>query len=508
MWIKSSFTTPAVAAISFCLIGGTSPAAADILHVPGDYPTIQAGIDAAVNGDEVVVADGVYTGPGNRDIDFNGKLITVRSANGPDNCIIDCEGTELDPHRGFYFDSGETVDAVVDGFTITNGLVTDAGLGGPNGGGLFLLNSSPTVTNCVVSGNTALDEFGDGGGMYIELGSPVISDCTFAANTAEFRGGGIYLRDGSMTVTNCTFEGNSTPVVGQHGGGAIWSQDSNVVLIDCDFDQNEGYHGGAVAFVQFSGEGASLTLIGCSVTNNSAVAGGGVFNHNAAALLINSTLTSNQVSGEFGIGGGIVLVSDSSAVLTNTTISANSASEGGGVWIGDGFAIVRNVILWDNIPDQISGSVIVRYSDVQGGYAGTGNIDADPLFVDPDNGDYRLSSGSLCIDAAANVYVPKGIDTDLAGNPRLIDDPKTKDTGQGDCPIVDMGSYEFQEGTPDCCPWDLDDSGDVGVSDFLDLLGNWGPCPPKGDCPADFDGDGAVGVSDFLALLGNWGPCP
>ena len=58
------------------------------------------------------------------------------------------------------------------------------------------------------------------------------------------------------------------------------------------------------------------------------------------------------------------------------------------------------------------------------------------------------------------------------------------------------------------CPWDLDNSGDVGVSDFLDLLGTWGPCPPKGDCPADFDGSGDVGVSDFLELLGNWGPCP
>ena len=61
---------------------------------------------------------------------------------------------------------------------------------------------------------------------------------------------------------------------------------------------------------------------------------------------------------------------------------------------------------------------------------------------------------------------------------------------------------------PALCPWDLDGSGDVGVSDFLDLLGNWGPCPPKGDCPADFDGSGDVSVSDFLKLLGNWGPCP
>ncbi|MCZ6611097.1 MAG: S8 family serine peptidase [Planctomycetota bacterium] len=61
---------------------------------------------------------------------------------------------------------------------------------------------------------------------------------------------------------------------------------------------------------------------------------------------------------------------------------------------------------------------------------------------------------------------------------------------------------------PPPCPWDLDDSGDVGVKDMLFLLGTWGPCPKKGDCPADFDGDGSVGVKDLLILLGNWGPCP
>ncbi len=69
-----------------------------------------------------------------------------------------------------------------------------------------------------------------------------------------------------------------------------------------------------------------------------------------------------------------------------------------------------------------------------------------------------------------------------------------------------IGSVEVL--VPSLCPWDLDDSGVVGVSDFLELLGAWGPCPPKGDCSADFDGSGDVGVSDFLDLLGNWGPCP
>ncbi len=86
---KSNFAIPAVAAMSFCLIAETVPAAADILQVPGDYPTIQAAINAASNGDEVVVADAVNTSPNNKNLNFNGRLITVRSENGP---AASCDG--------------------------------------------------------------------------------------------------------------------------------------------------------------------------------------------------------------------------------------------------------------------------------------------------------------------------------------------------------------------------------------------------------------------------------
>ena len=87
------------------------------IRVPTDYPTIQAGIDAAAGGDIVIVADGTFVGSGNKDLDFNGKAITVKSENGPENCIIDCQGNG----RGFYFHSGETQSSVLSGVTITNG---------------------------------------------------------------------------------------------------------------------------------------------------------------------------------------------------------------------------------------------------------------------------------------------------------------------------------------------------------------------------------------------------
>jgi len=89
--------------------------------------------------------------------------------------------------------------------------------------------------------------------------------------------------------------------------------------------------------------------------------------------------------------------------------------------------------------------------------------------------------------------------TDLDGTARFADDLATPDTGNGECPIVDMGAYEF----PTSCPWDLDCDGNVGIVDFLALLEAWGTDPGG---PPDFNGDG-VGITDFLELLAHWGPC-
>ena len=391
MWVKSSFTIPAVAAISFCLIGGTSPAVADILHVPGDFPTIQAAIDAAVDGDEVEVHPGTY----NEAIDFLDKAIRVYSTDGPDVTIIDAQqtGTVVTCH------SAEGPDSVLEGFTITGG-------GGANdGGGMRNFKSSPTVTNCTFSGNTAKS----GGGMWNVLSSPTVTNCTFSGNSAG-SGGGMYNVNSSPTVTNCTFSENTAT----GGGGGMYN------------------------------EGSSPTVVNC--------------------------------------------------------------------------------ILWGDSPDEIfdnASTPTVTYSDVAGGFAGVGNIDADPLFVAPGNGDYRLSSGSPAIDAGNNWGVPldeldydeDGVlcelfPVDLDGNPRFNADEADFDPGCGVPVVVDMGAYEYQFDPVDQVTFaDLNGDGAVGVKDLLILLGNWGLCG-KGCCLADLDMNGDVGVKDLLILLGAWGPCP
>jgi len=172
---------------------------------PSDFNDIQAAINDANDDDVVIVADGIYTGAGNRDINFNGLAITVKSENGPENCIIDCNGTEAEPHRGFRFDSGEDANSVLDGFTITNGYAEDGG------GGVYCSSSSPTISSCILTGNFA--GFG-GGGMVIAYrdSDPTLTNCTFSGNSAGACGGAILLVDGcKTTLINCILWGDNAP---------------------------------------------------------------------------------------------------------------------------------------------------------------------------------------------------------------------------------------------------------------------------------------------------------
>jgi hypothetical protein len=137
---------------------GVGVATATERLVPSQYPTIQAAIFAAVDGDVVIVADGVYTGPGNRDVDFGGKLLTVRSESGPESCIIDCQASSGNRHRGFYFHTNETAAAVLDGFTIQNGYAPYNEPCYYSGGGILCqYNANPTIRNCILRENHAQD---------------------------------------------------------------------------------------------------------------------------------------------------------------------------------------------------------------------------------------------------------------------------------------------------------------------------------------------------------------
>jgi hypothetical protein len=286
-------------------------------------------------------------------------------------------------------------------------------------------------------------------------------------------------------------------------GGGIATFDANPIIIGCRFLANTA---------------SDENGLGC---------GGGIATSGAPGpILVNCAFSGNEA--QFG-GGAVWNQLGSTARLVNCTVAGNTAGVGGGICDATGSQpTIANTILWANVPDQIfdhgQSAAVVEYSTVQNGWSGPGshNMDADPLFrnawgADGTPGtvddDLRLGSGSPCIDAGDNTAVPpdaadldddgdiaEPVPLDLDGNARFVDDVNTPDTGKGDGvnPIVDMGAYEAQ------CPWDLDGSGDVGVTDFLALLAVWGSDPGG---PPDFDGDGDVGITDFLVLLANWGPC-
>ena len=315
------------------------------------------------------------------------------------------------------------------------------------GGGMYNDQSSPTLTDCTfISGNEA----GSGGGMYNDQSSPTLSNCTFSNNRAN-GGGGMYNKDSSLILIDCSFSGNWTNL----DGAGMSNKDSSLILTNCMFDDNRTDDGSGGGMYN---SGGSLTVTGCTFINNDtmwdgggidnigvnstltncifagnfyAYHGGGLSNSSGSTVLTNCAFTANL--GEYG--GGMYNWSGSSATLRNCTFSQNSASNnGGGIGNSSDYNLsMSNCIVWGNTPDEIYGGAgipVVTYSDVQGGWPGLGNIDIDPLFVDPCNGDYHLLPGSPCIDTGDPCYVPAPNETDLDDNTRVIN-------GR-----IDMGAYE------------------------------------------------------------------
>ncbi|MHC4615033.1 MAG: right-handed parallel beta-helix repeat-containing protein, partial [Planctomycetota bacterium] len=429
----------------------------------------------------------------------------------------------------------------VTGSTFTgNTASADTILGGQDnkGGAIYLNGGSSTMTDCTFTSNFAGDF---GGGISTASGTWTVTNCTFVSNGARFGGGISFAGLGTTTVSGCTFTMNDA--IGGGGGMRVsGSTGTQRVVSDCTFDLNTAGSSGAGLHVSFAGTSTTVshctftgnvspngagvdvdasdpTIRHCTFIGNEAIIGGGMNNNvTSSPTVTNCLFVGNEAgflsagTGDFGHGGAISNAPGSFTTVTNCTFKGNSCLfPGGAVYNYDTGPTVTNCILWDNFPDQIAhnaGVPDVTYSDIEGGFAGTGNIDMDPLFADADG---RLSAGSPAIDAGNNAAPGLvGITTDLDVEDRFVDDPDTPDCQQdpgtcGDPPVVDMGAYELQPSP--ACPADCQTTpdGNVGINDFLKMLAQWGG---PGSCDIDGGGDGVVDVQDFLDLLAFWGPCP
>ena len=379
------------------------------------HTSIQAAIDEALEEDTVLVSPGTYA----ETIDFGGKPITVKSVEGPNQTTIDggCAGSVV------RFDSGETATSILEGFAIENGCAD-------YGGGIFLDGASPQIKQCHVVKNKAAV---GGGGMFASNGSsPAISECLVAENRADGYGGGLACESSSSPeFSDGLIAGNYT---GNQGGG-VYANASSLVLTRTEIAENNAMQNGGGLL--FTNSAAPLVSRSRLMDNAACGSGGGAHvSDGAAPEFVNVMAVGNSATYD----GGAFYASGAATQLSvvNATVSENAASFGGGVFAEDAAVLIGNSIFWNDEREiDLSGtaSVTVEYSDVQtagGAYPGTGNINEDPLFVSSGS-DWRLQSGSSCIDAADASSAP--ID-DFDGQERPF--------GAG----ADMGADEWNDSVP------------------------------------------------------------
>lgn len=422
-----------------------------IINVPTGQPTIQAGIDVAIPDDTVLVADGTYTGNGNRDIDFGGKNLVLMSQNGPEVTIIDSEGSESPYHRAFNFHSGETNLSVVSGFTIMNG---NTG----SGGGIYCENSSPRLESNIITDNVAMF----GGGIYCVDSQPLIIDCMIISNSAwapynpygynEYAGGGgIFLTNSDATISSSEISGNRATADSNRGGfgGGISIGSCNPVIENCLISENWASDIGGGMYIG----NADPTIIGCSIVANRSDLGSGI---TVTASWQHSSFVKLQYSiVAFNDSEGIVCRNDygtKTMQMTNCDIFGNIGGDYKGCFQ-----------LWLNI---------------------NGNFSLDPLMCDPDNGDFYLGAFSPCLAINNNsdrLIGALGVgckDNNICGDTNYDGEISIAD-------IVFLIDYYFGNGPPPTSSYlsDINCNLRVGITDivFLNNLlfknGTAGCCP-------------------------------
>jgi len=432
----------------------------NVRRVPSDYPTIQAAIDDCNDGDTVLVAPGTYTGDGNRDIEFEGKAITVKSEDGPQTCIINCQGTPEEHHHGFGFGGRfykkEDANSIVQGFTIINGYVH-------SGGGILCDDASPLIIECIIKDNTAIST---GGGIYCNYSNSMILDCLIHNNTAS-SGGGIGCRYSYPTLLRCFISNNTA----ESGGGITISY---------------GYGGDSPP-----------TLKNCLITGNNAEIHGGGISSRSYLEILNCTLSGNRAGNE---GGGIYFFISGGKQINNSILYGNTASTGSEIAIitplpGAGGCGGKSFKITNSIVGSDPNAIYFTYCD---GYLYGEWLYTDPLFAQPGywdsngtpddtnddfwvDGDYHLksragrwdpNSGSWAIDEVTSPCID-------AGDPNTpISDEPFPNGG-----IVNMGAYGGSSqasksyfGEPLCetiIAGDINGDCKVDLKDFMLLAAHW-----------------------------------
>jgi hypothetical protein len=238
------------------------------LHVPADYANIQAGIDAAMTGDTVLVAPGTYTGSGNRDIHLRGRDVCVIGSGGSSETIIDCQNSD----RAFYIDEGETNAAVVEGFTIRNGFNNAEHTAA--GGGIRVFGASPTLRALRVEDCASASW---GGGVHLYDGSPIVEDLVITGCAAWGFGGGLSVWQCTVDLTGLVIFYNSA----DHFGGGIYLRNCITQLAQVTVVANDcAQPGGGIAIYG----GYDVKIINSIVAY--ATAGGGIYLWGNAAVTV------------------------------------------------------------------------------------------------------------------------------------------------------------------------------------------------------------------------------
>jgi hypothetical protein len=302
------------------------------IRVPLDEPTIQEGIDSAAKGDTVLVADGVYSGPGNVNLMFNGIDIALKSERGNEHTVIDCEGKA----RGFFIVGPLTEATIIEGLAIVNGNSESDVMGG---GGMFVGGCRPTITGCKFVECHAmgtLSGIGGGGAIIFQNSGSHLVGCWFEGNTGESLGGAIVVNTSQMVIRNCHFDSNRALGTESIGGGIAVVTTGDEIgprISQCDLANNEAGAGGAIY-------ATDAVIDSCTIRGNDAESGGGVFLFDC--LISSSTLSGNTASLNGGgyAGGGL------ESLISNCVIDGNTAvASGGGLRLLDRCDVTESIIV-------------------------------------------------------------------------------------------------------------------------------------------------------------------